>query len=280
MQLINIVKSKVDSTVKYVFDLDGIPVEASYINKQDGKDIMCVPTQTSCKMGCKFCFLTGSNYPVKNLSRTQISAILETISEKSRLPQSKTLLISYMGSGEPLVNYANLIEASLEIKSIFNHRYETVRFAVASMVPNLTLMQSFTQEVKKAKLPIKFHFSLHSLNNTLRQEMMPSAAEVTSSLKSVISYMQETSNPAEIHYTLIDGINDSEQDLYDLVQALIQYPIPIKFLDFKAKPQESYQPSRKVQYFMDILRSKNIRAEFYNPPGSDIGSSCGQFLIN
>jgi len=75
---------------------------------------------------------------------------------------------------------------------------------------------------------------------------------------------------------LIDGFNDRDEDLEKLLK-LLDADTPIKFLDFKAKPGTTMRKSSRVDEFRDALENAGIITEFYNPPGSDIGSSCGQF---
>ena len=79
MKCLDKIKSKVDKTVKYIFSLsDGLIAEVAYIDKDDGKDILCVSTQTACSMGCKFCHLTDTlgKLNVHNISAEDISKMV------------------------------------------------------------------------------------------------------------------------------------------------------------------------------------------------------------
>jgi len=279
MKLTDCKKSEQDATKKYIFDLNGQEVEFSYINKNDGKDIIVCPCQTSCKMGCTFCFLTGMNLPVVNLTSEDIFQGIETVVKEAGLPTTNTLLLSFMGSGEPLLNYRNILKACRESLRELDPTYTTIRFAVATMIPSASLMRNFTQVAKH--LPIKLHLSLHSPFDGIRSKMMPQAVDVLPSLELLRDYKEVTKNPIEIHYTLIDGFNDREEDQEEIISLFKKAGIleaTIKFLDFKARPDSEIQGSSRVDDFMDALEDAGVPTEFYAPPGPDIGSSCGQFV--
>ena len=73
LEFLEKIKSKLDRTVKYIFLSRGQVIEFSYIDKNDGKDIICAPTQTACRLGCKFCFLSDYDLEVRNLTPEEIS---------------------------------------------------------------------------------------------------------------------------------------------------------------------------------------------------------------
>jgi 23S rRNA (adenine2503-C2)-methyltransferase len=296
--LIDRKNSKLDTTQKYVFDLQGQEVEFSFIHKNDGKDIIVCPCQTSCKMGCTFCFLTGMNLPVVNLTAEDIASGVEQVIREAKLPQDKKLLVSFMGSGEPLLNYKHILEACHQIH--FQHvmrKYDTVSYAVATMMPSEALMREFTRAFRN--FPMKLHLSLHSPFDDVRRKMMPQAVNVKTSLTLLREFQKSqgmSPKAIEIHYTLIDGFNDRVEDKQEIINLWGQiakedtqagawgggFPkeTTIKFLDFKARPDAEMQGSHRVSEFRAALEKAGISTEFYNPPGSDIGSSCGQFVRN
>lgn len=280
MKIIHKVKSNIDQTVRYVFDFNGQPVEFSYINKNDGKDIICVPTQTNCRLGCSFCFLTGRDAPVVNLSRTQIEDGIATVVSDVNLQNngSPVLLVSMMGSGEPLNNAPTVLSLAwfLPQSSVSVHR--RTRFAIASIIPSIMTARAFTDRVRDDKLDIKFHYSLHNPFDDQRKKLIPNGSPVRESLDVLQEYRSRTGNPVEIHYTLIAGVNDGDHHIAELQRLLTGRGIPVKFLAFKARPGDSLQPSERVDWFRKCLEHNKILTEFYDPPGSDIGAACGQFL--
>jgi len=284
IELLEIVRSKTDKTIKFVFLSGGQVIEFSYINKDDGKDIICAPTQTACNLGCKFCFLSDIKLPVRNLMPYEIIVPVYFIIKELRLLEKKmadtALLISYMGCGEPLLNIDNVIEASRVIRNQMGSSYKVVRFAAASLIPALSLMEKFIEEMKRNGLKVKFHLSLHSADPMVRKGLMPSAGLIEESIELVEKFVRLTGNSAEIHYALIQNVNDRDMDAKALIALLARKSISVKFLAYNAKPSVNFEGSERVEYFQTMLGLAGIQTEFYRPPGWDVGSSCGQFLMN
>ena len=284
MELIKIVKSNNDSTLKYIMkNKDGFILEFSYINKSDGKDIICVPAQTMCNMGCKFCHTTDYIGKIKclNVTTDEIVAGVEYIYDDLKLGE-RVLLISYMGCGEPILNKFNVIESMLKINNEFKTPY--TRFAIATSLPKLNFLDFFwmVNEIKQTKLPVKFHFSLHYTFDILRKEWMKNSLDIIPSLSAMDFYKKLTGNAVEIHYALIEGVNDTEQDAILLSNFLKDRDFNVKFLFYNEKPTLDVHASNKskLSIFKRYLDKYNIESEYYIPPGLDVGASCGQFLMD
>jgi 23S rRNA (adenine2503-C2)-methyltransferase len=275
--LIDVIKSKVDNTVKYVFNTDDGILEFSYINKNDGKDIICVPSQTSCNLGCKFCHLTGLNLPVRVVANIEYYAYIRHIVDSLK-NKNPILLISFMGCGEPLLNLDCIMVAAGTLRDHYIKEYKTVRFAMSSLVPNWNNFKRFQRWVIKDNLLFKFHYSLHTTDEDLRKQLMPAAKPTRISL--IEDYVNSTHNSAEIHYTLIDGVNDKEIDSHHLICLLQNKPISVKLLKFNEKNDVDLKGSDSVFRFKKELEDGGLNVEYYEPPGADIGASCGQFLLD
>ena len=277
MKLLDTIKSKIDNTVKQVFLSNGDVLEFSYIDKNDGKDIVVAPTQTSCNLGCKFCFLTGLNIPVRNLCRHEIVDGVKYVLMSCR-DENEVLLVSFMGCGEPLLNLDKTIKAMNELVNI-GYDYNLVRFAIASLIPSKHNLQRFTELVLKNKLLVKFHYSLHTTDDVLRKQLIPAAIPNTDAINGLKTYRIVTGNAVEIHYSLMAGLNDSDKDAENLSQLLSGTEFNVKILKLSEKDSELKQ-SNRVEEFRNILSKNGIQNEYYDPPGSDVGSSCGQFLLD
>jgi 23S rRNA (adenine2503-C2)-methyltransferase len=282
MILLSTIKSKLDETTKFIFKTDtGYVVEFSYINKSDGKDIICVPSQTMCNMGCKFCHTTDyiGKIPALNLAGQTIYRGIKYIVEALELNQ-EVLLISYMGCGEPLCNVAEIVWSMNAVKNEYSDRY--VRFAVATCIPKSNWLDFFKFITAIRDLPVKLHLSLHYTIDSHRQEWMPRSLDILPSLSAVDYYKKFTGNPVEIHYTLIEGVNDTEQDAILLSNFLKDKDINVKFLFFNKKDslKAEASPRTKLTTFRRYLDKYSIQHEYYIPPGLDIGASCGQFLLD
>lgn len=292
MKFIERIDSSVDNTKKFIFEIYGSLIEFSYINKNDGKDIICVPSQTSCNLGCTFCHLTVDRdtnpLPVKQLSIEDTSYALSYIINNLGLREygykgrgwNETLLISFMGAGEALVN-PNLVDLMLRIRDDYQENYVVVRFGMATILPKGMegKFQQLTESVNKHKLNLKVHLSLHSPRSEVRRDFMPNASDIRISLKLLSEYKNKTNNNVEIHYTTIDGINDTEEDFLQMEGWMLDFPgILVKFLKFNPEENSQYKPSKRVGLFQNRLEEIGVISEYYESPGHDIGASCGEFL--
>lgn len=282
LELIDTLTSSIEDVKKFVFKDEDV-LEVSYIRKNDGKDIICVPSQTSCAMGCSFCHLTGNNIKTKNLSSERIvNLIVESL--KIQPPANETLLISYMNSGEPFMNLDGLLGSALTLRDHCSYEnlrknYKTLRFAVSTILPGESRFQMFKNSVKQHKLNFKLHWSLHSLDQITRKSLMPAASDIQKSLNMIDEFIEETNQPAEIHYTLIDGINDRDEDLASFIK-YVGKKATIKFLKFSEKKGDPMKGSLRVDWFKKELENNGFTVEVYDPPGRDISSSCGQFIVD
>ena len=291
MRLVDKIFSKTDTAVKFVFKCeDNLIIEITYINKNDGKDILCIPCQTMCNLGCKFCHTTDYIGKVKtrNLTSTELIDSFWMIINDEELGLQKnqrTLLISMMGCGEPLYNVDHLIDMMTYIKTIGERDLGIpyIRFAIATSLPKAKWENFFrlTQLILDKKLPVKIHLSLHYTFDLIRKEWMPASLDIIPSIAAVDFYRKITGNAVEIHYTLIDGVNDTEQDAILLSTFFKGKDINIKFLFFNEKESLNYHASNKekIKIFRKHLDMNSIPHEYYLPPAMDIGGSCGQFLM-
>ena len=288
MKFIKIVKSKLDSTIKYIFKTeDNLIVEFSYINKDDGKDIICVSCQTMCNIGCKFCHTTDyiGKIKLRSLYHSEMVDGVEYIYKDLKLAEHhRVLLISYMGCGEPILNVENVIESMLKIKNMDCNESSLTRFAIATSIPENHWLDFFkmTNLINEYKLPVKIHLSLHYTMDIIRKEWMPRALDIMPSLSAVDFYKKVTGNAVEIHYALIEGVNDTEQDAILLTNFLKGRDINIKFLFYNEKSTLDAKASNKekLKIFKKYFNSAGIYHEYYVPPGKDVGSSCGSFLMD
>lgn len=291
MILVKKVNSKIDKTIKYVFETEDLAiVEFSYIDNGTGKDIICTPCQTMCNQKCTFCHLTDYIGKIKlsDLKSSQIvqgiNLIVGDLKSSHDIsighPSDRPLLISYMGCGEAMDNIINVLDSM----SILMRTYRNIRFGLATMLPKSKWPNFFqmTKAVKENKIPLKIHLSLHFTDDNSRFKWMPSALDIKSSISALEFYRSMTGNPTEVHYTVMDGINDSDKNMYDL-ETLISVGTTIKFMRYSEKeslPDVSRTSLDKVNKMASYLNSTGLTAEYYEPPGDSIGSSCGVFLLD
>lgn len=271
------VSSTLDKTQKFLFTtVYGHVLEISYIDKDDGKDIICVPTQSGCDQGCLFCHMTGTGVVPVNLDALEIVTGVDEVRAILGLTGEKPLLVSYMGCGEPLCNP----QETFHSMRLLHKSIPKIRFAMATILPKDS-EEAFIQlgkQIKFENMNLKVHLSLHFMDDLSRSRWMPSTSGLRPSLDLLRWYRNYTGNRVEIHYTPIDTINDSEQAMILLAEC-VGRDIPVKLLQFNPKKGLKSDPSRKIEFLQKCLSTRNVVNETYTPPGRDIGASCGQFDV-
>jgi len=284
MELVEKVGSNIDKTIKYVFKLhDNLIMETTYIDNNTGKDIICVSCQTMCAQGCKFCHLTDyiGVLPLRNLDKREITDSVDYIYSDLKLKNNnRTLLISYMGCGEPLANVGEVLTSM----TLLDSDYENIRFGLATSLPKnrWTEVTYFTQYVKEMRLPVKVHLSLHYTTDEIRYEWMPNSLDIRPCLDLMNVYKNLTKNNVEIHYALINGVNDTIEDQIRLSGMLQNFDFNVKFMLYNEKESLEEKASNLDKYneFTKLLNVAGVKHEYYEAPGKDVGASCGQFLFD
>lgn len=290
MKLYQIAKSVKDSTVKFIIKLnDELIAEVSHIDKGDGKTIFCMPSTTGCGLGCKFCHITPFSDKIINrpLKADEIFEMYKITS--SNIPQSySTLLILYMGMGDPFMNIREVLRSMSMIEEDEKPNFNLIRFAICSMFPKRFFDEAFDLLVEHVYLSlqrIKLHASIHVMGD-LRFRIMPNSIPVKSILDMLDLYMSMTYLDTELHYALIEGANDSPMDIERLKKEITTYIDPkrfgqltLKFLNYNENLQTlSYHKSKSPHLIYEFAKEiMPCKVELYTPPGQDIGASCGQF---
>ena len=288
-----------DDSLKSVFDIgENKIIEMTLLFNKEDKDVVCVPTHHFCNLGCKMCHLTNNKLNKKMIlikKEEFYECLIDTLKVKGNKRTNKDkLLISFMGVGEPLLNFDLIKEIFLlEDKIKKELQYNEISYALATMMPNKNL-EKIMNIVNELNIPLKIHFSLHTPIDEDRLKLIPSTkVNINEALNLLIKYkelmqsneiimdrytkMHRNNIPIEIHYTLIDGVNDGRKELEEMSKLLECYNIPLKFI--KVKPKENMLKSEKEDEWINYLKNniKNIKIKTYTPPGREIGSSCGEF---
>lgn len=265
-----------DGTIKNRLQLhDGHFIE-SVIIPTDKRMTVCVSSQVGCSLACKFC-ATGFLPRERNVDFDEIVDEVVLANEQALEHFGKGITnIVFMGMGEPLLNYKNVLKAVDMISSPdslgMSPRRVTVSTAgIAKMI----------QKLGDDQVRFKLALSLHAANDVKRNEIMP--INETNNLKALIDAMnhfyQQTKNEITFEYILFSGLNDSVQDADELVKIYRQVPAdlvniieynPIDQADF-SKPDED-----KTMQFMRYLESKKVNARLRRSRGKDIDAACGQ----
>ncbi|MBZ5859484.1 23S rRNA (adenine(2503)-C(2))-methyltransferase RlmN [Flavihumibacter profundi] len=265
-----------DGTVKSRFrTVDGHLVEGVLIPTDDRKTA-CVSSQIGCSLSCKFC-ATGYMDRKRNLEFDEIYDEVVLINQQSEKVYGKKLTnIVFMGMGEPLLNYKNVLKAIEMISSPeglgMSPRRITVSTAgVAKMI----------RQLGDDKVRFKLALSLHAANDAKRHEIMPinDSNDIKSLIEALNYFYQQTGNEITFEYILFKDFNDSLKDAEELVKIYRQVPAdliniieynPIDLAAFE-KPEED-----KVMQFMQYLEKHRVNVRLRRSRGKDIDAACGQ----
>lgn len=263
-------KSK-DGTIKYLLDLlDGNAIETVLMEYKYGKTI-CVSSQVGCKMGCKFCASTGISY-IRNLSSGEI---LEQILKVEKDENTKISNIVFMGIGEPLDNYDNVIKAVKIINDPkgLNIGARHISISTCGLVPKI-------YKLAEENLQCTLSVSLHSTNNEKRSELMPvnRTYNIQELIKACKYYINKTKRRISFEYALVKGENDSIENSKELAKLLKGMICHVNLIPVNEIKKDGYKKStnENIMKFRDDLNSKGIVATIRRELGSDIDAACGQ----
>ena len=266
-----------DGTRKLLFQLpDANLIEAVIIPIND-RVTGCVSTQAGCKFACRFCAsgLTGFK---RNLT---CSEIIEEVLflEKELLPGTLRNVV-FMGTGEPLDNYAQVLKAARIINSPagFNIGARRISVSTSGVIPGI-------RRLATEGLQIELSVSLHAANDKLRSKLMPINKKYP--LKELIAvckeYSAETKRQVTFEYILIKGVNSSLKDAQELVKLLSGYKLAkvnlipansVNELKLEAPDKEG------ILSFKDYLVKQGVNVTLRRERGSDINAACGQLRLD
>ena len=260
-----------DGTIKYLFDvLDGNSIETVLMKYHHGYSL-CVSTQIGCKMGCKFCASTGIGFE-RNLSSGEIVEELLAVERDEKIKISNVV---FMGIGEPLDNYENVINS---IKIINNQKginigARHISVSTSGLVP---MIYKLADENIQCTLSI----SLHATNNKKRSEMMPinNKYSIEELIQACKDYIDKTNRRISFEYALAKDNNDNLEDAKELVKLLKGMLCHVNLIPINKIDNGKYVKSsnENILRFRDYLNEHGITATVRRELGSDIEAACGQ----
>ncbi len=263
----------VDGTKKYLFDVQdgqGNLIESVLMQYHHGYTI-CVSSQVGCKMGCKFCASTGIPFS-RDLEAGEIVEQLLAIERDLGIRISN---IVFMGIGEPLDNYDNVMES---IKILNNPKglgigARHISISTSGLVPKI-------YEMADRQMQCTLSVSLHSSNNKTRSEMMPinNAYPIEELMKACKYYIEKTNKRISFEYALAKDNNDNLDDAKKLVQLLKGMLAHVNLIPINKIEDGKYTKStnENIIKFRDYLNDHGIVATIRRELGSDISAACGQ----
>ena len=261
----------VDGTKKYLFDiLDGNAIESVLMEYHHGKTI-CVSSQVGCKMGCKFCASTGIPF-IRNLTSGEIVEQILAVEEDI---QDKISNIVFMGIGEPLDNYDNVINAIRIINNPkgLNIGARHISVSTSGLVPRI-------YDLIKENIQCTLSISLHATNNEKRSSMMPvnNVYNIEELMKACREYIKITNKRISFEYALAKDNNDNLEDAKELVKLLHGMLCHVNLIPINKIENGKFSKSsnENIIKFRDYLNDHGIVATIRRELGSDIDAACGQ----
>ena len=264
-------ESKIDGTVKYLFELcDGEYIESVFMKYEHGYTV-CISTQVGCRMGCSFC-ASGLLGLSRNLTASEMLSQIMVASRDNGVRISNVVM---MGMGEPLDNFENSIRF-LQLVS-----YEKgLSIGLRHISLSTSGVVSGIEKLKEYNLPITLSISLHAPNDKIRDSMMKVNKKwnIDALLKACREYQKVTTRRISFEYALIEGVNDSEQCADELTKRLKGIMCHINLIPANPVKENTFRKpdKNKILKFQKLLISKGLNATVRRTLGADIEASCGQ----
>ncbi len=262
-----------DGTRKFLFGLsDGQTVETVLIPERNHYTL-CVSSQVGCAQGCRFC-LTGQMGLVRNLGANEIVGQVWEVRKLMDDPSQLTNLV-FMGMGEPLANYGNLISAlQVLTNSDWGMKFASRRVTVstAGLVPRLLDLGRDTR--------VNPAVSLNAVDNELRSRLMPINRKypIERLLDACRDYALPKGRKHTFEYILFRGVNDSPQHARKLAKLLAPLKAKINLIPFNPHADSEFErPTEKgILAFQEILMARHFTSVIRYSKGLDIMAACGQ----
>lgn len=258
-----------DQTRKYLLRLqDGLIIETVGIPTAKRLTV-CVSSQVGCPMDCDFC-ATGKGGFTRNLKAHEIVDQVLTVQEDF---EQRVSNVVFMGMGEPMANINQVVPA---VKSL----NQDVGIGARSLTVSTVGIPGKIQELAQHRLQIVLAVSLHASNQTLREQLIPSAKKysLTNILDECRDYVQVTGRRVTFEYVLLAGINDLQENARELTQCLKGFQTHVNLIPYNPISEVDYQrPNHhRIKAFSTILEAAGIAVSIRYSRGLEADAACGQ----
>ena len=263
--------SRLDETVKYVYELfDGEYIESVLMKYEHGYTV-CVSTQVGCRMGCSFC-ASGINGLTRSLTASEILAQITAAERDNGIRVSNVVM---MGMGEPLDNFDNSVRF---LKLVSDEKGLNIGLRHISL--STSGVVSGIKKLKDYNFPITLSISLHAPNDEIRSSIMRVNKKwnIKELLSACRDYQKVTTRRISFEYALIEGVNDSDKCAEQLASILKGIMCHVNLIPANPVKENSFKkPDRnKIIRFKELLTGYGVNATVRRTLGADIDASCGQ----
>ena len=268
-----------DGTRKWLLRTgDGKEIESVYIPEED-RGALCISSQVGCTLTCSFCH-TGTQRLVRNLTAAEVVGQMMVARDRYgewSSPADGRLIsnIVMMGMGEPLYNFdavAKAIRIIMDPEGLALSK-RRITLSTSGLVPMIKRVGD--------ELGVGLAISLHAVRDDLRNELVPiNKKHPIKELLAACRAYPGANNARRItfEYVMLDGVNDSEADAYELARLLRNIHAKVNLIPFNKWPGAKYDcsPPHKIKRFSEILNMHELSAPIRVPRGRDIMAACGQ----
>ncbi|XQP55567.1 MAG: 23S rRNA (adenine(2503)-C(2))-methyltransferase RlmN [Mycoplasmoidaceae bacterium] len=276
LTIIKVLADEKKETIKFLFKLKDDNCIETVIMKFDYGYSVCVSTQVGCNMGCKFC-ASGTHKKIRNLEASEI--VLQFVMANNWLLtniNSRLSNIVVMGIGEPLDNLDNVITA---LKIITNQHGLEIgsRHITISTCGLCNKILTLAKALPQVNLAI----SLHASNDATRSKLMPinKTFNLDQLIQTCKKYLEVTNRRLTFEYILLDEINDSDENAYELVDLLKGLLCYVNLIPYNETYLSDFKRSKRVKQFFNILNKNKLQATIRLERGTNIAAACGQLRI-
>ncbi|MEA5137555.1 23S rRNA (adenine(2503)-C(2))-methyltransferase RlmN [Arcicella rigui] len=264
-----------DRTIKSSFELFDHNLVEGVLIPADDRMTACVSSQVGCSLTCKFC-ATGYMDRKRNLDPAEIYDQVVLIRDQAESHYQTPLTnIVYMGMGEPLLNYANVLSSINYITSPEGLGMSPKRITVSTAGIAKMITKLGDDEVK-----FNLALSLHAANDEKRNQIMPiNESNTLEALKdALLHFYKKTGNRITLEYILFYRFNDTLQDAKELWEFAKQFPCKINIIEYNPIAEANYTNTdpQTLSKFAQFLESKNMVVNVRRSRGKDIDAACGQ----
>ncbi len=263
-----------DGTEKFLFALQDEQTIESVLIPDGDRLTLCVSSQVGCALGCLFC-LTGKGGFIRNLKSHEI--VDQIIAVNRIIQNNKITNIVFMGMGEPLMNFDNVVEALRRIVDLIGISKRKITLSTAGIVSKMLLLPRKAPEVNLA-------VSLNAATDEARNKIMPvnKRYPLAALIEACRRYPLKPGRRITFEYVMIDGLNDSLDDAKKLITLLKGLRCKLNLIPLNPHQGDSLKrPSQeKVIAFQRMLFHHNRRAMIRESRGQDILAACGQLRAN
>jgi 23S rRNA (adenine2503-C2)-methyltransferase len=263
-----------DGTTKFLFDLDDHEKIESVLIPTQTRTTACISTQAGCKFGCKFC-ASGIGGWKRNLTCAEIVTQVLHVKEESLKHQRPLSNIVFMGTGEPMDNYTNLMRAVRLINSNkgINLGARHITISTVGVVPKI-------KQLAEEGLQVELAISLHGYDNPSRDVLMPVNKKYPFDelIAACREYARKTHRQITFEYILIKNVTCTPHAVASLKKAFKGIICKMNLIPYNPVLEFGHQtPSQKEMLeFRDSLEDSGVHATIRTPRGKDVNAACGQ----